>query len=407
MILSPFKEEARTNALLIFNTFSLYFIVKKYNEINKIRLQKTILIMTSLFLLFSLLIEIYPSTPYPREEFFLKSNFIGSLSILGLFFSLSFYNDIKIFSLIILCCALASFYFTESFAGLLGVSVGLIYLTRNINKNEKNQRILFLFLTLCLMAGILFFLSHWRMSSINDRVRWWKAAFEIAIQYPFFGSGPGSFEKVSPIYLEPGLKSLYVHNFFLQNICEIGTLATTFLFYFIFKELKNSSNLILKIGLISVFTQCLLDYSLNVPGFFLLFFLILASISEPIKDRVIQRKKNLIITFYSIFFPFILFFGWELGIKPLVSFNYSLKAKESYQKENLPSAEKFLRSALKWDDLPLQHYLSLSHILQIQYNKNSKKSHLLKERQNLQKIILDRNPYIFYKNQEKINGQKR
>lgn len=403
-ILSTFKEEARTNGLLIFNTFSLYFIVKKSDETIKIKLQKITLTTIALFLLFFLLIEMSPSMPYPKDEFFLKSNFVGSCSILGMFMSLTLFKETKIFSLSILGLALTTFYFTKSFAGLMGITLGLIYLIRNINKNEEKQRILILFLTLCLIIVMTFFLSHWQMNSVEDRIRWWEAAFKIFMQYPFFGSGPGSFEKISTIYLEPGLNSLYAHNFVLQNLSEMGSLAGIPMFYFIFKEVKNSSKLFLKIGLIAVFTQCLFDYSLNVPGFFLLFFLILGSANKTIENNFFQPPKFFILIFYPILFYFMIFFGWKLGVRPLVSFDYSLKAEDAYQKMDLGSAEKFLRSALKWDDLPIQNFLSLSQLLQIQYNKNPKKTYLLKEKQRLQKIILNKNPYIFYKNPKKLNG---
>lgn len=402
-ILSPFKEEARSNGLLIFNTFSLYFILKKSDTSYKIRLQKIIFTAIVLFLLFSLIIEINPLMSYHKDEFFLKSNFTGSLSILGLFMAFSLYKETKTLSLIAAICSMSTFYFTKSFSGLMGMTAVIIYLIHNFKKNEGNQKALILFLILCLTTGMFFFLGQWQISSFQDRLRWWKAALEILIQHPFFGSGPGSFEKISPIYLESGLKSLYAHNFVLQNFSEMGTLAGISMFYFIFKEVKNSSNLFLKIGLIAVFTQCLFDYSLNVPGFFLLFFLILGSASNTIENNFFQPPKIFILIFYPILFCFMIFFGWKLGIKPLVSFDYSLKAEDSYQKMDLDSAEKFLRSALKWDDLPIQNFLSLSQLLQIQYNKNPKKTVLLKEKQRLQKIILNKNPYIFYRNPKTLN----
>lgn len=71
------------------------------------------------------------------------------------------------------------------------------------------------------------------MSSLNERLDFWRGSLEIIKENPVFGSGPDSFQFVSPVFQKELLAvSPHPHNLFLKIASENGLIAASLLILF-------------------------------------------------------------------------------------------------------------------------------------------------------------------------------
>lgn len=405
---SPFKELARNQSLVLFCALSLFWIGKNLAEESQIILQKTIALASTLFSFFYILSQTVPFSTMEKEgvEFYLNANLVCSFTILGLFVTI---NSIRSKSLLIVAMTfnLIAFYFTQSLGGLLGVIAALFYMACKEEfpirgKIKMDRKLKFILVPLIFFAILTIFHSHWSLRSFTDRSRWWWASVQMLLQAPFWGAGPAAFEKVAPYYFDPGLKSLYAHSYLLQTASEVGLPAACSLFYFFFNRIKSASRHFLSAALLAVLTQNLFDFSMHVPGIFLLFWIIMAfalkdegpqettSLSEQASAPALNRfSAFLAFTFTAIAACFL---GWRYGIKPLFAFQESLRAQVAFDKMDLESAEKHLRRSIYWDDLPAKYYSDCSLILTARYRRDPEDHGLIQAAVKMQKEALRREP---------------
>lgn len=421
--LTPSKETVRLQFLQLFSAISLFFIAKNLSDHSKTILQAIICLVTSLFSLFFIFSRLFVESFPPRSssEFFINPNLVSAFSLIGLFVSLHSYFSQnyphRILAIIAIALNSGAFLFTLSLGALIAACVAFLTMVRSSKK---------WMLLLALPISILFILYGRPFSqSISDRVNWWSASFQILLQSPFFGSGPGTYEKLSPYFFAPGLASPYAHNFFLQTASEWGILSFLPFILFIGLQIKTAPRSFLTAGLIALLTQNLYDYSMNIPGYFIYFWTLLgisqnqAEILPPSTPHVIPAKAGIQATdsrlhgndkafgvwqhlYLSAIRGFlllvILFAGWSLGIKPLLAFSETLQAQKAFERNNLKQAEKHLKKAIAWDSLPSKTYSDCSKLLFMQYQLQPKELQLLQEAIHLQKQALQKEPLsIFYK----------
>lgn len=437
-LISPFKELVRNESITLFNTLSLFWIIQQLKTEIRISIQKMICGMAIVFFSLFIFAELSNTVAgYLKVEFFINKNLVASLNLLTLFIALNCYKNSRLLASITIVLAICIFFMTKSLSALTGAAAGLTYLffigtfeesdagsleakhlltisddknglwsTLKIKWNTFHFKFL-LFIILITAALFIFSIENWTKHSALDRMRWWVVAIRILFDHPLWGSGPGSFEKIFQVYSSLGLKSIYAHNYFLQTASEIGILATLFLIVFFFYQIKNSSQRFLTAGLIAILIQNLFDFSLHIPGFFMLFWIVL-SLATPEKfahfDSIklfktqFDIKKFLSWPFFGIMSILIISAGWRWGIKPLIAFQESLNAQTSFQKMDLLKTEQHLRNAIRWDSLPPSYYSNLSFILSLRYQNDSTNAYLLEESIALQKEALRKEPTSqFYK----------
>lgn len=74
-----------------------------------------------------------------------------------------------------------------------------------------------------------FWLHRIEMSTFSNRLDYWAAALRIGAEYPFLGSGPGTFAALYPAYKNFGAQDAqHVHNDYLQIFSETGLIAFVF-----------------------------------------------------------------------------------------------------------------------------------------------------------------------------------
>jgi tetratricopeptide (TPR) repeat protein len=153
-------------------------------------------------------------------------------------------KKIKIFWAFLLLAGLFNLLLTQSFGGVLYLSMGiLLYLL-------LSGILKFRYLVPILMAlsFFLFIVIALRFSEAKElepvKLRWsnWAQASRIIKSAPFWGVGLGNYEaKISYYTLSSEAKSMYAHNFFLQFLAETGVIIPCFLLLFLLvvrKKLK-------------------------------------------------------------------------------------------------------------------------------------------------------------------------
>lgn len=395
-LLSPIKESVRVQSLVLVNAISCFYFSTKLPERSKTILQTVFCLASSLFSLFFIFSHLFPNSFPPRlvSEFFINPNVAGIFSLLALFVAINCYHQQqhKFFIFSILLNAL-SFLWARSFGSWIAASVAFIYLYRT----NKTGVLIAAGGSALLLFSYGIFHSDW----LAHRLHWWAAAFQIVSRFPLFGSGPGTFSQLFSAFMEPGIKSQYAHNFYLQTASEWGVPAALIFFLYLLLKIKAVPRNFLSAGLVALLFQNLYDYSMNLPGFFICFCIFLGIVSEKQREPDIPLKPFLrIYRFPTV--ALLLFSGWGFGIKPLLSFSATLQAQKAFEKNNLKEAENHLREAIALDPLPSKTWSDLSKLLWTQYQINKENSSLLKEAFTFQKEALRRNPF----SKELISAEK-
>jgi len=321
-------------------------------------------------------------------EFFLNVNVAASFFLISIFLALHLYEFSKTVFWMTWTPNVFAFAFTGSVAGTLGLSLGLLYLAL---QDETYQQAVFRHFSVlkttwkprickgkmaAIFGVVIFGFLLFKMPAllgrhaIQDRQRWWGQAAEILWNHPVWGGGPGSFEKIAPLYKMPGIQSLYVHNFFLQTASEWGLPASFFLLLFFLEGIRKIRNPFLASGLIALLIHGLFDISLNIPGIFILFFFLLGIGTSVGQENRVSCSKNQS-TFLAVTAAALCgILVWFWGIKPVAALSESLNAEEAFDKMDFGSAEMHLKKALVWDGLPAKYYSDLSKVILAQSLKD-------------------------------------
>jgi len=142
---------------------------------------------------------------------------------------------------ILLVLGLFNLVMTQSFGGVLYLSVGiLLYLVLS-----RVIQLKYLALPAMVLAFFFFLVTGLRFSEARElepvKLRWtnWTQAGRMIQERPFLGQGLGNYESRISSYTQPGeARSIYAHNFFLQFLAEFGILGTLFcvLLIMVFKK---------------------------------------------------------------------------------------------------------------------------------------------------------------------------
>ncbi len=144
------------------------------------------------------------------------------------------------------------------------------------------------------------------ITSIRERIEFWKGAITLTLEKPFFGYGPYSFRFAYPHVQTTFLgTSDHAHNILLKIASEEGLIAAIFLLGFfiilartMIKRIRFLENfneyeaLIISSSLLGAILHNQIDYNLNFIVNILLFFILLASVRSMISFQHLQGEKR-------------------------------------------------------------------------------------------------------------------
>jgi len=213
---------------------------------------------------------------------------VGYLFTLGSKYSLSL-KSLLLFAILVMAGALFS---SSSRAGIISTLLSLIFMGFLIVKLKSakiEKQIPFAFVVLFLIGLAWFGSSHIvdSLSHLNDpsweaRLWVWKGTIKIIKDFPFLGTGFGTFVHIFPKYRLPETKVFfsYAHNDFLELLSEGGVLGFLLITISLFFFLKNTVKLLfsrrdtwainLTVGSLSslfgIFIFSFFDFNLHIPA---------------------------------------------------------------------------------------------------------------------------------------------
>jgi len=176
------------------------------------------------------------------STFALPSSFAGYLALvtplgIGLFISRSSLQE-KILLGIVVLTMLWALILTFSWGGILALVLALLSISLILSK--KTRWFIPLVLILLLLLSIGFFHSEALHNKMTLRLYNWRSALEIVRDYPFLGTGIGTFGIVYPGYKFPQANEVqYAHNWYLQVASEMGILGLGALFWLLITFIKE------------------------------------------------------------------------------------------------------------------------------------------------------------------------
>lgn len=191
-----------------------------------------------------------------------------------------------------ICCVLCLLW-TKSKAGWL-IGGGLVCLVFMYQPVFGRWRwaivglVAFIFLTVLFVRFSAYF--HGGASSVGARLVYWRAAIDIAIEHPIFGTGPGSFKPEYDKRRPPGSEpTRLVHNDFLEQAVDSGLPAAIFYLCswvgILWRARPKAGQLGLRywvwISLIAYVAHSLVEFHLYIPALAWPAFLLLGWISKP------------------------------------------------------------------------------------------------------------------------------
>lgn len=126
--------------------------------------------------------------------------------------------------------------------------------------------------------------------NLTARITCWRSTCNLIKDHPFTGTGPGTFARVFPEYLEPGLYGLplFAHNDYLQFAADTGVLFFPLMLWLLFlffrtgfRKIKSRSRqtMGISLGAMAAVTAILIhsysDFNLHVPANTVLFTVIM------------------------------------------------------------------------------------------------------------------------------------
>lgn len=123
-----------------------------------------------------------------------------------------------------------------------------------------------------LLAGLVVAYARLGDPAVQHRLVWWKAAWLMAADAPWFGLGPGSYMYALPAYAagHPELNSLFAHQHLLESAAERGW-PWLLLWMAGLSVLLTRGSPFKRFGAFAALVHGLVDYPLSLPGVFWLF----------------------------------------------------------------------------------------------------------------------------------------
>jgi len=197
------------------------------------------------------------------------------------------------------------------------------------NKKDLLKKLIFVFVGTFIVVNLLYSLNIGEFSffgitkrgkvpglpevgvdlSVFARFKFWQGAFEIFKDYPFLGSGLGSFVDLYPRYQYSSIAfTKYPHSHYLEILSETGFLGAIFFWGFIFFIVflgfqkfrcfiikKNKTLLIISILFCSILGSVLhnmVDFDWHFLASFLVFFIFLGLFLNLAQSNVLENKKE-------------------------------------------------------------------------------------------------------------------
>lgn len=368
----PFESKFEfLNFILYFISFYIFSVIDRY-ELEKILQIVFFLILSSFFSFYFIFGE--------KIIYFFVYNpniFSGYCLVVFLFSFFSFRKNFKL-SFFPISNLLLSLTFLIFFKNLTSLFIVLFFLIFSFFK--KKYLILIIF-GLCLL-GLLAVVFNF--SSFFDRLIWIFIGLKVWLDNFITGVGLGNFkffyQKYSIGLPSTSTATLFVHNYFLHILTELGILGGILLFlifFFSFFIEINKENKIFIYPILGILFQNLVDYNLIIPQNGVLFFsfLGLVSKSQTKNTSVLFLFKNLIIVFlivYGIYNSFKLSkvinllkegnFKESVKLEKTCWYAYRKIAESDFYEKNFERAEEYFLKAIRFNPLDADSYLYLSTI---------------------------------------------
>ncbi len=270
----------------------------------------------------------------------------------------------KIFWAILLILGIINIVLTQSFGGILYLSIGILiylFLSRILSFKYLAPVIMVLFLFFFIVTGLRYSEAK-ELEPVKLRFSNWKQAYRAIKSSPILGIGLGNYEsKISYFTFTGEAKSVYAHNFFLQFISELGVIISLFILLILFlskKRLKpeNSNEKVLYISAFII----MLVYNLIDIGFY--FFS--AGIITVVLVSQIYEKKN---KKYKLNLGILILLSICLMVQTF-SDNYQKKASFLLSQKSFEEAEIYYKKSLKINPF---NFKSLTGLGNINFIKNN------------------------------------
>lgn len=301
--------ESTVNIFLQFLTYLAIFLVI-LNYIDTKRKERvllcTIIISGFLYSFYGIIRKF--SVSLPEFSTFTNSNhfaaYLEMIIPLSIAYSLTEVSKSRRFIIVFITVVqIIALFLTLSRGGIICFSLsifGLPFLLRSKRPIKKEiVLIIILFLFLSLFLGIIGIhpiteelKTIFHSESIMDRLSILKDGLKIIQDFPFFGTGLGTFKEIFPKYKssQPYLNFSFAHNEPIQLLVETGFLGFILFFLFLFYFLKEIFlvwfrrkdpfavyiTLGILAGVFSIILHSFFDFVLHVPANAFLFFVILA-----------------------------------------------------------------------------------------------------------------------------------
>lgn len=264
----------------------------------------------------------------------------------------------KIFWAILLILGIINIVLTQSFGGILYLSIGVsiyLFLSRILSFKYFAPVIMVLFLFFFIVTGLRYSEAK-ELEPVKLRFSNWKQAYRAIKSSPVLGIGLGNYESKISYFTLPGeAKSVYAHNFFLQFISEVGIIISFFILLILFLSIKRlkPENYKEKVLYISAFI-IMLVYNLIDIGFY--FFS--AGIITVVLVSQIYEKKN---EKYKLNLGIFILLSIFLMVQTF-SDNYQKKASFLLSQKSFEEAEVFYKKSLKINPFNFKSLTGLGNI---------------------------------------------
>ncbi len=295
---SPIRNILTGELINLFCGFSLIWSVSSMKD--EVKKRKSIIYFVLFISLLSGFYQLFShGEPYATLK---NSNTMAFYSILAAGLCLEWGNYYLALSFLILI------FVSKSAGAILAIFfASLLYsVDMKAQREFKKNPILSLIAIVLLVAA---FISM-DLSSIKDRLHWWRAALLMIFERPFLGWGSGAFAFAGSAFKGPiSLGSIYAHNYYLEFILENGIFSAFLWFAFLYIAIKKTSGF-LRYALFAAMAHGLFDFGLSTPyGFWLFCF----SLGLSLKNEEFKVNASFLKFFGVASFSFlIVFLQWGL-----------------------------------------------------------------------------------------------
>lgn len=286
----------------------------------------------------------------------------------------------KMFWALLLVLGLFNLILTQSFGGLLYLSLGVLFylfLSGILNLRFLAPVLMLLSLFFFILVGLRF--SEVRtLEPIKQRLSNWNQAVRIIESNPFWGLGLGNYEAGVSVHIRSGESpSIFSHNFFLQFISETGLIFSVWLLLLvIFSRRKlnppdQQNRVIYLTAFCILIFYNLIDIGLYFFSSALLATIVLSQIYFARPEKNGKDRRYL----WNLFFIGMagLFLIWD-G----VSDNFQKGGEFHLNQRNLPEAKKAYRKSLAINPFQFKSRIGLGMIALSEENIRQSEYHLQK-----------------------------